>query len=271
MPRPSKISSPVRAVRKAIYSRDKGMNQGKFAKLVGVSESLINQIEYGAAEVTDDIAKKIAIATGVSMESLTKKKSPPVGFDDKHYTLNTFEKWQRHKKDEMEPNIESLKKFFTDGIECLLNAAHEKGRLLPVLAALDACLQNLITGELKMADDVCRLYKKKTKRVRDRQKYTLGQFRKLIMAGYPVFKKLLEEKRDLPDSTPVELSGSVWLHWGSIFPILPHKGVPSHARILKFEFIAKFVGEPPIAQKATEAQYAIAGKTAFAPGNKVAE
>lgn len=271
MPRPSKINSPVRAIREILRSRNKGMNQGKFAKLVGVSESLINKIECGAAKVTDEIAKKIAMATGVPMESLRKKAGPLIGFDGEHYTQNTFEKWRGNKADEVEPNIELIKKFFSDGIECLLNAALEKRKLLPVLVALDTCLQNLITDELKMTDDVCLLYKKKTKRVRDQRQYTLGEFRKIKMATYPIFRKELKKKCDLPDSTPVELWGSAWYHWGSILQNVPRKGVSFYTRIRRFEFVAKFTGEPPIAQRVTQNQYAIAGKTGLSLGDEVAE
>lgn len=78
MPKKPRFKHPVRKVREIIREMDKGMNQDKFARLIGISPSLLNAIEAGQRKLTPEVAALIGAATGVEPDSLMSKKGRPL-------------------------------------------------------------------------------------------------------------------------------------------------------------------------------------------------
>lgn len=83
MPKPPNLSNPVAAIRNAM-----GMKLGDFAQFVGHGAAMLKQIEAGRKPMSDELADKIHLATGVSYGLLCRSKW--TSRDQKNFTPNTI-------------------------------------------------------------------------------------------------------------------------------------------------------------------------------------
>jgi hypothetical protein len=70
-------------------------SEKSFSDMTGLSLSWIRKASAGAVPMTQRAAESISEATGISLEWLMNAdiKAAPVGVDDSHYNMATFEKW----------------------------------------------------------------------------------------------------------------------------------------------------------------------------------
>src|SRR5664280_3004187 len=83
MPKPPNLTSSVAAIRNAM-----GMKLEDFAQFVGHGAAMLKQIEAGRKPMSDELADKIQLATGVSHKLLRKSKW--TAKDRKTFTPNTI-------------------------------------------------------------------------------------------------------------------------------------------------------------------------------------
>jgi transcriptional regulator with XRE-family HTH domain len=129
MPKKPKRIHPLRSLRETL-----GKTQGRFAKMVGVSESYIQAIELGQRQISDDLALDIAANYGLNPEWLKGKAKV---FNNGCATLREScqtigDTLSRSFRDDVE--------FFVDSIEAkveiLLAAAQRERKEIAVLLSL---------------------------------------------------------------------------------------------------------------------------------------
>ncbi len=97
MPRPAKISHPLREIRAATPHA----SQAAFAKLVGVSTPTIQLIENGRLRMTPRLASRIREVTGASDSELIKGSAGrPRTIDGHAYTAEFFASWQERRQEQ---------------------------------------------------------------------------------------------------------------------------------------------------------------------------
>lgn len=86
--RDSPLRHPLSVLRKVI-----GLTQQELADLVQRSRPTIQAIELGKLRLSEELARRIAYRTGVSMIWLMQNgpQSPPISFDGRPFTRDTFE------------------------------------------------------------------------------------------------------------------------------------------------------------------------------------
>lgn len=109
------------------------MSQSKFARLVGVSEPLINAIEAGQRKLTPSIARKISLSTGASSDSLLKKRGKPETLYGKQYTVEMYKQWKAPSSDEegkilRKAGLDEDHYRVVNSVDLLLKSAEEKGK-----------------------------------------------------------------------------------------------------------------------------------------------
>lgn len=137
MPKKPKFIHPVRSLREIIREVNSSMSQAKFARLVGVSEPLINAIEAGQRRVTPFIARKISLATGSSAESLIQKRGKPETLYRLKYTAKAFQQWKAPTSDDQGKDLRkaALEEDCyraVNSVDKLLKAAEEQGKFSQV-------------------------------------------------------------------------------------------------------------------------------------------
>lgn len=91
MPRPPRFDHPIRKIRRII-----GYTQAKLAAELGVSEIAVKRVENGDLALSNQMKKRLMIATGVDPASLDRKT--PAGIGESTYTREMFERHRENSR-----------------------------------------------------------------------------------------------------------------------------------------------------------------------------
>lgn len=138
MPRPPKFIHPVRTLRQELKK-----SQEQFAKMVGISASLLKKIELGQRNMSETLSLRIMSATGVTETSILKKTGKPM-LMGLPYSGDFFKKFSGHDVDESARDYALIQPIAFAFFENSLAAACERGKLHAFLAAYNYWLQNAL-------------------------------------------------------------------------------------------------------------------------------
>lgn len=134
------VTNPLAQVRHAA-----GQVQEKFAKAIGLSTSAIKAVESGHYPLSEKSRALVGAIYGVDPNSLATTNGTAIYREDgvpRPYTRETYQEWLELNKTDKN-NATAIIETTTQRVRGLLQTAHTKGTLLPIVRLLDIQLKKL--------------------------------------------------------------------------------------------------------------------------------